>query len=74
MEMLLDRRVWVGLAMWQQDLPLLAWTEFEHRERTALHEPVRCSLHLYHFQAGLVMGVALDNLDRLLYQRLAKYP
>jgi hypothetical protein len=72
MDMLLDRHVWTGFAVWQQDLLLLAWTEFEREDRSSLHEPVRCRLHLYHFQAGLVMGVALDKLDQLLCKRLAE--
>ena len=64
-EMILDDAAWLCYRPYESDLPLLAWTAFETRDR-ALHEPVRCQLHLYHFHAGLLMGVTLDNLNAVL--------
>jgi hypothetical protein len=60
---------WLCVRPLDDDLPLLAWTAFETRGR-ALHEAVPCRLHLYHFHAGLLMGVALDVLDQTLCARL----
>lgn len=69
LDMTLDRKIWLALSLWQEDLPMLAWTDFDGR-RAALHEPVHCQLKLYHMHAGLLMGPALDTLDKHLYERL----
>jgi len=71
----LDRRCWIGRSL-INGVPLLVWTRFDTHGR-ALHQAVRCDLHLYHFHAGLLMGTTLDNLsaelDRLL-QRTEQAP
>jgi hypothetical protein len=69
MILLLDEDLWAGMAPWDEDLPLLAWSEFDTR-RSGLDQPVACRLHLYHAHAGLLMGMALDALDAGLRARL----
>ncbi len=69
--MLLTDREWLCVDRARDDLPLLAWTDFAIKERDALHTPVRCTLHLYHFHAGLLMGRTLPVLDRILQQQLS---
>ncbi len=73
--LLLDEDLWAGMAPWDENLPLLAWSEFD-THRSGLNQPVACRLHVYHAHAGLLMGVTLDALDaglkaRLEAQRLA---
>jgi hypothetical protein len=70
--LLLHEDFWAGMAPWDEDLPLLAWTGFDTR-RSALDQPVACRLHLYHAHAGLLMGVALEALDAGLKARLAAH-
>ena len=72
LDMVLTDRAWMGIAPWQMEIPMLVWTEFRPRPRRSLHEPVSCMLHLYHMHAGLIMGTALDDLDKLLIERLAQ--
>jgi hypothetical protein len=67
--LLLDEDLWAGMAPWDEELPLLAWSDFDTR-RSGLDQPVACRLHLYHAHAGLLMGVALDALDAGLKARL----
>ncbi|MEO6696673.1 MAG: hypothetical protein ABIN45_01580 [Gammaproteobacteria bacterium] len=64
----MDERVW--LALYLNEAPLLAWRDFETKGRMTLHEPVFCTLHLYHSHAGLIMGKVLDALIHELDQRL----
>jgi hypothetical protein len=71
LDMLLERQAWIAFCLWQQNFPMLAWTEFDARQRAGLHEPVHCCLRLYHVHAGLLMGVALDAMDVRLAERLA---
>jgi hypothetical protein len=72
--MLLSDHEWLCVDRTRDDLPLLAWTAFAIKERDALHAPVRCTLHLYHSHAGLLIGRVLPTLDRILQQRLAGRP
>ncbi len=51
-------------------LPLLTWMNFQVEGRSVLHEPVICTLHLYHYHAGLIMGKVLDALIEELDRRL----
>ncbi|MHB1565661.1 MAG: hypothetical protein ACYCXG_02905 [Acidiferrobacter sp.] len=70
--MTLESRVWVARSL-VNDTLLMAWAEFDHR-RCALHEPVSCHLHLYHFHAGLLMGRVPLMLETLLEDCLARAP
>lgn len=69
-EMRLDDTAWLCYRPYESHLPLLAWTAFETRNR-ALHEPVPCKLHLYHFHAGLLMSVVLSDLNTVLDEHLS---
>lgn len=65
----LDRDTWAGMAPWDEELPLLAWTDFGTR-RSGLDQPVSCTLHVFHAQAGLLMSAALDALTAGLRTRI----
>lgn len=67
---LLDDYAWVCVDQCHNDLPLLAWVAFETHNRSALNEPVRCELRIYHRHAGLIMGPALEALDHAITDRL----
>lgn len=67
--LMLHDDMWAGMAPWDEELPLLAWTDFDTR-RSRLDQPVSCRLHLYHVHSGLLMGVALDVLCDGLKARL----
>lgn len=69
--LILDRRSWLGLSLWQEWLPMIEWTRFDTRSRRGLDQPVACELRLYHVHAGLLMGPALEALDEVLQDRLA---
>jgi hypothetical protein len=70
-EAILDDDAWVCVDATRDDLPVLAWRAFAVQGRDSLHHPVDCRLELYHFCAGLIMGTALEALDRALRARLA---
>ncbi len=70
--MILEANEWVCVDARQNDLPILAWVEFEDRGRDALHLPVRCKLNYYHFAASRYRSRALEamaeGLSRLLHE------
>ncbi len=67
LEVIVEDHGWLCVDSAQDDLPILAWHDFDTtRHNAALHEPVPCQLDLYHMQAGLIMGTALEALDEAL--------
>lgn len=66
MVMLLDERGWVCVDERSNDVPVLAWIEFEDRHRDALHLPVRCRLNYYHYAASKIRAEALAELEAVL--------
>lgn len=66
LEMILENRHWLCVNGILDDLPVLAFHDFEIAGRTELHAPVRCRLSFYHSHAGLVMGSVLDDLMQAL--------
>ncbi len=70
LSVILDDNVWFCVDSLHNDLPVLAWCDFEVRKRNSLQEPVNCRLHLYHTHAGLIMGSALEALESAVHQVL----
>jgi len=68
--MIVEEREWVCVNVRQNDLPILAWVEFEDENRSALHTPVRCQLNYYHFAASRYRAMALQVMAEELEQRL----
>ena len=72
-ELMLDERVWLVSSALEAEQPLMAWCDFDlHRQ--ALHEPVACTLHLYHVHAGVMVGHVPAALDAALEDLLHKKP
>ncbi len=69
-ELLLEDEAWVCVNTLQNDLPILAWTDFEDAGRLALHIPVRCRLNYYHFAASKYRARALEVGMRELRERV----
>jgi hypothetical protein len=72
LEILVEDKYWLCVDSNAEDRPILAWTDFETKDRSSLHEPVRCQLYLLHHHSGLVMGLALDALERALDKALSR--
>ncbi len=70
--MLLEEKEWVCVNTLQNDLPILAWVEFEDAHRDALHLPVRCKLNYYHFAASKYRATVLEATERALDEMLRK--
>lgn len=68
--MILEARAWVCADERQNDIPILAWVEFEDEGRDALHLPVKCKLNYYHFAASKVRVHSLELVQAELEKRL----
>lgn len=69
-DIILADEEWLCVDRSRDDMPLMAWRDFELKQRAAIHEPIACTLHFYHAHAGLLMGRVLPALDEVLDLRL----
>jgi hypothetical protein len=70
LDFILEDQVWAIVDRNHNDVPVVAWTDFE--TRTALHKPVCCTLRIYHMHADVIIEQALQKLDKILVARLDK--
>jgi hypothetical protein len=70
LDMILENEVWAIVDRDLNDIPVIAWTEFERR--SALHQPIHCTLRFYHAHGDIILDMALQKLDEILSARLAK--
>lgn len=70
LDMILEDQTWAVVDRSLNDIPVAAWTDFE--SRSALHTPLRCSLHYYHAHAAIITDTALTAMDHILAERLAR--
>lgn len=64
---ILDDHAWVFVDRYVDDMPLMAWTNFE--SRTSLNETISCELRLYHFKADMLVNRALDLLKQSIVEQ-----
>lgn len=73
MDLIADKEAWVCVDRTLYDLPVLAWTAFEHQGRSTLHLPVNCQLNYYHIHANVIAETVLTTTDRVLQEHLRPY-
>jgi len=70
--LILEKQEWVCADESQNDLPVLAWVDFEDKERDALHVPIQCKLNYYHYAASKLRVPALELMEKTLETWLKK--
>lgn len=73
-DMIIDNDSWVCVDTSLNDLPVVAWTDFDSSNRQGLHEPVGCKLHYFHYKAGMLVLKALNTTTALLAERISPPP
>lgn len=68
--MVLEEHEWVCADESQNDMPVLAWLEFEDQGREAIHLPVKCKLNHYHYAASKVQARSLELMEEALEKKL----
>lgn len=68
--MILETHEWVCADGSQNDMPVLAWVEFEDQGRDAIHLAVKCKLNHYHYAASKVHGPSLEIMESTLEKKL----
>ena len=71
LDMMIDRDTWLCIDRTLNDLPVLAWTDFQITGR-GLHEPVACRALYFHAYANVIVKTALADVHRILKERLRR--
>ncbi|MDT8382866.1 MAG: hypothetical protein RRB22_00465 [Gammaproteobacteria bacterium] len=72
LELILEREAWIVVDHDANDLPILAWTDFQSGHRSSLHQPVPCTLKTYHMHARVILEQVHDFMARELAARIAE--
>lgn len=71
LDFLLDEETWIIVDRHLNDIPVIAWLDFDTKDRS-LHEPLNCSLNLYHAHATIIQPRVLEAMSLLLGEKLAE--
>lgn len=71
LDMMLDRDTWICIDRTLNDLPVLAWTDFDTAHR-AIHEPASCRILYFHAYANVIVKTALEDVHRILTERMRR--
>lgn len=72
-DLIIDGDSWVCVDTTLNDLPIVAWTDFDSR-RQGLHHPINCKLHYFHYKAGLLVLKALNAARAQLAEQTSPAP
>ena len=70
MDIILQKDAWIVVDRVHNDLPVIAWCDFESSKRTALDAPVTCQQRWFHAHASMITKQALETTIDLLSQDL----
>ena len=72
LDLIVQEDAWIIVDRVLNDVPVVAWTDFQTEGRDNLHEPIACEIRLYHFAARMVLKTTLDAMEDILGQSLAE--
>lgn len=71
LDLILQKDAWIVVDHVLNDMPIIAWTDFETEHRETLHEPIKCEVRLFHYAADMILERTLDAMELLLGEELA---
>ena len=72
LDLIVQEDSWIIVDRVLNDIPVVAWTDFQTEDRDNLHEPINCEIRLYHFAARMVLQTTLDAMEEILGQSVAE--
>jgi hypothetical protein len=72
LDLIVQEDAWIVVDRVLNDVPIVAWTDFQTEGRDSLHEPITCEVRLYHFAARMVLKTTLDAMEDILGKTLAE--
>jgi hypothetical protein len=72
LDLIVQKDAWIVVDRVLNDMPVVAWTDFQTEGRDNLHEPIPCERRLYHFAARMIVNTTLQAMDAILSQSPVK--
>ncbi len=70
LDLILQKNAWIIVDRVLNDVPVVAWTDFERAHRDNLHEAIACQIKHYHANAVMIMNRTLEAMELLLGEEL----
>jgi hypothetical protein len=70
LDFILEDEVWVIVDRSMNDIPVVAWLEFDEHHREGLHEDIKSERRTYHTHALIIVDKALEALHLILGEKL----
>ena len=55
LDLILQREAWIVVDRVHNDIPVVAWTDFQTDHRSDLHSPIACMIRFSHAHASFIM-------------------
>lgn len=70
LDLILEEDAWVVVDRDLNDIPVIAWLDFQTQHRDNLHEPIQCQRRLYHAHGLVIVDKVIEAMQLLLGERL----
>jgi len=72
LDLIVQKDAWIVVDRVLNDIPIVAWTDFQTEGRDNLHEPIACEIRIYHFAARMILKTTLDAMEVILGEYIAE--
>lgn len=70
LDLIIQKDAWIIVDIVLNDMPVAAWTQFEVKGRSNLHEPIHCEVRFFHYAAFMVLDRTLEAMELMLGEAL----
>lgn len=70
LDLIIQKDAWIIVDITLNDIPVVAWTNFETENRKSLHEPIQCEIRFFHFAASMILNRTLEAMEMMLGEAL----
>lgn len=70
LDLVLEKEAWIVVDRSLNDIPVVAWIDFNVSHRETLHEPVTCERRTYHTHALIIIDKVIEAMHLILGEKL----
>jgi hypothetical protein len=70
LDLIIQKDAWIIVDIVLNDVPIAAWTQFEIKGRSSLHEPIQCEVRYFHYAASMILDRTLEAMELMLGEAL----
>jgi len=71
LDFVFEKDAWIIVDRSLNDIPIIAWLNFQEAHRSELHKPILCQRRTYHTHATIIVDKALEAMHLILGEKLA---